>query len=153
MIAELAALALACAPNIHPITLHALISHESRAHQYAIGVNRNGKHLRQQPRTLTEAAEAAQGLIDQGIDFDAGLGQINVRNWAWLNLDTKTVFDRLLPRRCLQSAMPDHCRDTGPHNRPCVPHCLATTPAVSHAASPMVMLARFWQRPTSRCLL
>lgn len=93
MIAELAALALACAPNIHPITLHALISHESRAHQYAIGVNRKGKHLRQQPRTLTEATAAAQGLIDQGIDFDAGLGQINVRNWAWLNLDTKTVFD------------------------------------------------------------
>lgn len=92
MIAELAALALACAPNIHPITLHALISHESHARQYAIGVNRKGKHL-QQPRTLEEATEAAQSLIDQGIDFDAGLGQINVRNWAWLNLDTKTVFN------------------------------------------------------------
>ncbi|UHL64075.1 transglycosylase SLT domain-containing protein [Paralcaligenes sp. KSB-10] len=101
MIAELAALALACAPNIHPITLHALISHESRARQYAIGVNRKGKHLRQQPRTLAEATEAAQGLIDQGIDFDAGLGQINVRNWAWLNLDTKTVFD---PCRNLEAA-------------------------------------------------
>lgn len=93
MIAELAALALSCAPNIHPITLHALIRHESRVRQFAIGVNRKGQHLRQQPRSLAEATEAAQRLIDQGIDFDAGLGQINVRNWAWLDLDSKTVFD------------------------------------------------------------
>lgn len=93
MIAELAALALSCAPNIHPVTLYALIRHESRAQQYAIGVNRKGQHLRQQPRSLAEASAAADRLIDQGIDFDAGLGQINVRNWAWLNLDSKTVFD------------------------------------------------------------
>lgn len=93
MIAELAALAMTCAPDIHPVTLHALIRHESRVQQYAIGVNRKGRHLRQQPKTLAEATEAANRLIDQGIDFDAGLGQINVRNWAWLNLDSKTVFD------------------------------------------------------------
>jgi len=93
MIAELTALALTCAPNIHPITLHALIRHESRVQQYAIGVNRKGRHLRQQPKTLAEATAAADRLIDQGIDFDAGLGQINVRNWARLNLDSKTVFD------------------------------------------------------------
>ncbi|NYT59867.1 lytic transglycosylase domain-containing protein [Alcaligenaceae bacterium] len=93
MIAELAALVLTCAPNIHPVTLHALIRHESRVRQYAIGVNRKGQHLKQQPKTLAEATAAADHLIDQGIDFDAGLGQINVRNWAWLNLDSKTVFD------------------------------------------------------------
>ena len=33
MIAELAALALNCAPNIHPITLQALVRHESRSQQ------------------------------------------------------------------------------------------------------------------------
>ncbi|MCC2597317.1 MULTISPECIES: lytic transglycosylase domain-containing protein [Alcaligenaceae] len=93
MIAEIAALALTCAPNIHPVTLHALIRHESRVQQYAIGVNRKGQHLRRQPQTLAEATTVADRLIDQGIDFDAGLGQINVRNWAWLNLDSKTVFD------------------------------------------------------------
>jgi type IV secretion system protein VirB1 len=93
MIAELAALAMTCAPNIDPVTLHALIRHESRVQRYAIGVNRKGQHLRQQPKTLAEATAAADRLIDQGIDFDAGLGQINVRNWAWLNLDSKTVFD------------------------------------------------------------
>ncbi|PLC53924.1 type VI secretion protein [Pollutimonas nitritireducens] len=93
MIAELAALALSCAPNVHPVTLNALIRHESRARQFAIGVNRKGQHLRQQPRSLAEATAAADRLIDQSIDFDAGLGQINVRNWAWLNLDSTTVFD------------------------------------------------------------
>jgi type IV secretion system protein VirB1 len=116
MIAELAALALSCAPNIHPVTLNALISHESRVQQYAIGVNRKGKHLQQQPRTLTEATEAAQRLIDQGIDFDAGLGQINVRNWAWLGLDTETVFDpcrnlaaaQTVLSGCYARALPTH---------------------------------------------
>ncbi|WP_233214251.1 hypothetical protein [Pollutimonas nitritireducens] len=52
MIAKLAALALSCAPNIHPVTLHALIRHESRVRQFAIDVNRKGQHLRQQPRSF-----------------------------------------------------------------------------------------------------
>lgn len=107
MIAELAALALSCAPNIHPITLHALVRHESRARQYAIGVNRKGRHLPRQPRTLAEASAAAQRLIDQGIDFDAGLGQINVRNWAWLKLDTATVFDPCRNLAAAQTVLAD----------------------------------------------
>ncbi|MFT0546085.1 lytic transglycosylase domain-containing protein [Allopusillimonas ginsengisoli] len=119
MIAELAALALACAPNIHPLTLQALISHESRTRQYAIGVNRKGKHLQQQPRTLTEATEAAQHLIDQGIDFDAGLGQINVRNWAWLNLDTKTVFDPCRNLEATQTVLAEcYARSLSRHKAP-----------------------------------
>jgi len=105
MIAEIAALALTCAPNIHPVTLHALIRHESRVQQYAIGVNRKGQHLRQQPRSLAEATKAARRLIDQGIDFDAGLGQINVRNWAWLDLDSKTVFDPCLNLAAAQTVL------------------------------------------------
>lgn len=107
MIAELAALALSCAPNIHPITLQALVQHESRTRQYAIGVNRKGKHLPRQPRTLAEATEAAERLIDQGIDFDAELGQINVRNWAWLKLNTATVFDPCLNLAAAQTVLID----------------------------------------------
>ncbi|OWT65530.1 lytic transglycosylase domain-containing protein [Candidimonas nitroreducens] len=93
MIAELAALALTCAPNIHPITLDALIRHESGARRYSIGVNRKGHSLSHQPVNLKQAQQAAQSLIARGVDFDAGLGQINVRNWAWLGLDSTTVFD------------------------------------------------------------
>lgn len=107
MIAELAALTLSCAPDIHPVTLQALVGHESRAQQYAIGVNRKGRHLPRQPQTLAEATAAAQGLIDQGIDFDAGLGQINVRNWAWLKLDSTTVFDPCRNLAAAQTVLAD----------------------------------------------
>ena len=54
MLAELAALAVACAPDIHPVTLHAVVKHESRVQQYAIGVNRKGHQLKRQPRSLEE---------------------------------------------------------------------------------------------------
>jgi len=137
MLAELATLALACAPDIHPVTLHAVVKHESRAQQYAIGVNRKGHSLTRQPRNQEEATAAAQTLIDQGIDFDAGLGQINVRNWAWLKLDATTVFDpcknltaaQTVLAECYARALPTHedpqqalraalsCYNTGNFNR------------------------------------
>lgn len=110
MLAELATLVLACAPDIHPVTLHAVVKHESRAQQYAIGVNRKGYQLKRQPRSLKDATTAAQKLIDQGIDFDAGLGQINVRNWAWLKLDTTTVFDPCKNLAAAQTVLAD-CYD------------------------------------------
>lgn len=87
------ALALTCAPNIHPDTLKALVRHESSANRYAIGVNDPGHRLQKQPATLASAQAAAQELIAASINFDAGLGQINVRNWGWLGLDAETVFD------------------------------------------------------------
>lgn len=93
MLSALASLALACAPHIHPVTLNALIRHESGARQYAIGVNSKRQASIQQPGTLEEAQRTAQDLMAQGVDFDAGLGQINVRNWHWLGLDSTTVFD------------------------------------------------------------
>lgn len=92
MLAELATLALICAPNIHPTTLKALVHHESRGQPYAIGVN--GSHpLLRQPKDQKSAVAIAQDLIKNGVDFDAGLGQINVRNWTWLGLTAETVFD------------------------------------------------------------
>jgi len=116
MIAAFAALALTCAPNIHPDTLSALIRHESRGSPYAIGVNQKRRHLPQQPQTLATATAAADRLIKQGIDFDAGLGQINVRNWTALNLNSKTVFDpcrnlaaaQTVLADCYARALPQH---------------------------------------------
>ena len=116
MIAAFAALALICAPNIHPDTLSALIRHESRGSPYAIGVSEKRQHLPKQPQTLASATAAADRLIKQGIDFDAGLGQINVRNWAALNLDSKTVFDpcrnlaaaQTVLADCYARALPQH---------------------------------------------
>jgi type IV secretion system protein VirB1 len=35
----------------------------------------------------------ARELIRAGRDFDAGVGQINVRNWRWLGVTVETVFN------------------------------------------------------------
>lgn len=107
MLTGLAALALTCAPNIHPATLTAVVQHESRANQYAIGVNDPAKRLRQQPGALDQAVATARKLQAAGVDFDAGLGQINVRNWTWLGLDAQTVFDPCRNLAATQAVLAD----------------------------------------------
>ena len=106
MLAEIALLAATCAPNIHETTLSALVRHESTAQVYAIGINK-GKRLEQQPTDYEQAAQIANDLIERGIDFDAGLGQINVRNWAWLGLTTETVFDPCTNLQAAQTVLTD----------------------------------------------
>ncbi|WP_321387095.1 lytic transglycosylase domain-containing protein [Alcaligenes phenolicus] len=106
MLAEFALLAATCAPNIHETTLSALVQHESKAQVYAIGINK-GKRLNEQPTDYEQAAQIANDLIDRGIDFDAGLGQINVRNWSWLELTTETVFDPCTNLQAAQKVLTD----------------------------------------------
>ncbi|MGR7950116.1 lytic transglycosylase domain-containing protein [Alcaligenes sp. RM2] len=106
MLAELTLLAATCAPNIHETTLSALVRHESKAQVYAIGINK-GKRLAEQPTDYEQAAQIANDLIDRGIDFDAGLGQINVRNWSWLGLTTETVFDPCTNLQAAQKVLSD----------------------------------------------
>lgn len=88
-----------CAPEVHPVTLSKVVATESSAHPYAIGVV--GGRLERQPRSLGEAVATVRSLRSQGVDFSAGLGQINVRNWARLGLDERSVFE---PCRNLASA-------------------------------------------------
>ncbi len=106
MIAEFALLAATCAPNIHETTLSALVRHESTDQVYAIGINK-GQRLAKQPTDLEHAAQIANDLIERGIDFDAGLGQINVRNWGWLGLTTETVFDPCTNLQAAQTVLTD----------------------------------------------
>lgn len=44
-------------------------------------------------RTKAQAIAKARDLQRAGIDFDAGVGQINVRNWRWLGVTAETVFN------------------------------------------------------------
>ncbi|MGX9525737.1 lytic transglycosylase domain-containing protein [Alcaligenes nematophilus] len=106
MLAELTLLAATCAPNIHERTLSALVRHESTSQVYAIGINK-GQRLAKQPTDYEQAAEIANDLIKRGIDFDAGLGQINIRNWAWLGLTTETVFDPCTNLQAAQTVLTD----------------------------------------------
>jgi type IV secretion system protein VirB1 len=82
-----------CAPEVHPRLLLRLMHTESRHNSYAIGVNRGPVRLLRQPRTLGEAVATARELRRLGINFDAGRTQINVKNWKWLGLEERSVFD------------------------------------------------------------
>ncbi|NYT79232.1 lytic transglycosylase domain-containing protein [Alcaligenaceae bacterium] len=104
MIAELAGLASACAPNIHPTTLLALVQHESRAKAYAIGINGAGGGTRYAD-SAEHATSIAHALLKAGTNFDAGLAQINVRNWDWLGLDAETVFDPCTNLKAAQTVL------------------------------------------------
>lgn len=104
MFAELTLLMASCAPNVAPSTLEALIRHESRGNAYAIGVNA-GQRLDKQPDNLEHALTTVQQLIRDGTDFDAGLGQINVRNWDWLGLTPTTVFDPCTNLKAAQTVL------------------------------------------------
>ncbi|KPB46197.1 lytic transglycosylase domain-containing protein (plasmid) [Pseudomonas savastanoi pv. phaseolicola] len=69
------ALAMQCAPSIHPDTLTPIVKTESSFNPYAIGVS--GKVLPRQPQSLDEAVLAVKKLVAEGADFSIGLGQIN----------------------------------------------------------------------------
>lgn len=115
MIPELLLLISTCAPQVHPSTMLALVHHESRANPFAIGIN-GGDKLAKQPKTREQAVEIVKDLITKGIDFDAGLGQINVRNWNWLNLSAETVFEPCTNLKASQTVLADcYVRATNTH--------------------------------------
>jgi type IV secretion system protein VirB1 len=87
--------------------MQALIGHESQYQPYAIGINGSNR-LNKQPNTRDEAIIQAKTLRSQGIDFDAGLAQINVRNWDWLKLNAETVFDPCTNLQAAQTVL-THC--------------------------------------------
>ncbi|SOQ06893.1 conjugal transfer protein [Pseudomonas syringae pv. persicae] len=69
------ALAMQCAPSIHPATLTPIVKTESSFNPYAIGVV--GKVLPRQPQSLDEAVLVVKQLVEEGANFSIGLGQIN----------------------------------------------------------------------------
>jgi hypothetical protein len=72
---------LACAPNVAPATLNAIIQVESGGNPLALHVN----GAAQQPppaRDPAEAARMAKSYVDMGYSVDVGLMQVNSRNLA-----------------------------------------------------------------------
>jgi type IV secretion system protein VirB1 len=85
-------LAAACAPHVAPQTLLAVVRAESGLDPLAIGVNGpDAPAVR--VRSRDEAMRTASRLIAAGRDIDLGLGQINLRNLAWLGLSVEDAFD------------------------------------------------------------
>lgn len=91
-LAAFLSLANTCAPGIAPETLAAIVQTESRMNPIAINVNGvGGGTIR--VRTKAEAIAKARDLMRAGRSFDAGIAQINNRNWEWLGVNVETVFD------------------------------------------------------------
>jgi type IV secretion system protein VirB1 len=109
------ALAVEHAPEIHPRMVLRVVEHESKRQPLAIGVN--GAMLEHQPRSLGQAIATARELHRQGYDFDAGLCQINRRNWQWLGINEVTVFDPAQNLRACQAVLLD-CFERAPSPDP-----------------------------------
>lgn len=99
---EFAALITRCAPTVHPETMAALISAESRGHQFAIADAGPVKLPWAQRKALVrsyylgsvdEATTKATELIAAGHTVSLGLSQVNDRNLGRLGLTVRAMFD------------------------------------------------------------
>lgn len=93
-------LLMTCAPDVHPQTMGAIVSHESRGNFLIIGDNGNWKldkkdrvHRTFYPSSVEEAVDISNKLISQGHVIDIGLGQLNNRNLARLNMSLQDAFE------------------------------------------------------------
>jgi len=87
-----AALLAMCAPHVAPSTMMAIVRTESGGNPLVIGINGHRK-LARQPANATQAIHWARWLVAHGYNFDAGLMQVNISNWATLGVTPETVFD------------------------------------------------------------
>jgi type IV secretion system protein VirB1 len=71
----------ACAPNVAPATLNAIIQVESGGNPLALHVNGTDQQP-PQARDPAEAARMAKSYVDLGYSVDVGLMQVNTRNLA-----------------------------------------------------------------------
>lgn len=91
-----------CAPTVHPETMAAVISAESRGHQFAIAdagpvhlpwSKRKSMVRSHYPNTLEEAVTTAQDLIARGHTVSLGIAQVNDRNLSRMGVTVKDMFD------------------------------------------------------------
>jgi type IV secretion system protein VirB1 len=123
------ALALACAPQVHADTAHALVSVESAFNPWAIGVV--GGALVRQPRHRAEALATAKALQAAGWNFSVGLGQINVGNFERLGLTLDAAFEPCTNLTAMQSVLAE-CFD-----RARAPAATATTTTTAATPPPV----------------
>jgi type IV secretion system protein VirB1 len=99
---ELAALISRCAPTVAASTMAAIVSTESRGHQFAIADAgplylpwaQRKKLVRSYYLGSVDAATAlAEKLIANGHTVSLGLSQVNDRNLAGMNLTVRQMFD------------------------------------------------------------
>lgn len=90
---QIANLATRCAPDVSPLTMAYIVGHESENGPYRIHVNGDSGQLPKQPRNESEAIDAAKELLNKGVSFDMGLGQINSKNLPGLGIPVDRIFN------------------------------------------------------------
>lgn len=88
-----AAFLLACAPNVAPATIEAIIAVESASNPLAINVNGVKASHVPRPVNADEATAIALAYIEQGYTVDMGLMQVNSANLDWLGVGVREMFD------------------------------------------------------------
>jgi type IV secretion system protein VirB1 len=100
------AVAMLCAPLVHPITAQAIVATESAFNPDAIGVVAG--RLERQPRNVAEAVATARALNAQGVNFSVGLAQINVNTLRRFGLSLADGFDACQNMKAMQLVL-GHC--------------------------------------------
>ncbi len=88
----IAAALLACAMNVHPVTIDAVVRVESGGDALAIHVN-GLPGPQPHPVNFDDAVRIAKLYISRGFSTDLGLTQINSRNLGPLGLTVEQAFD------------------------------------------------------------
>jgi type IV secretion system protein VirB1 len=84
---------LACALNVHEVTLNKVIGVESRGDTYAVGVNHYAGPKLPPARSVAEAAARAREFMRRGYRVDLGLMQVTDSNLAALGYTVEDMFD------------------------------------------------------------
>lgn len=90
------ALIAACAPNVAPSTIQAIIKVESGGNPLAVNVNKRGVvayPLNQKIKSIVEAVNAAKKAIAVGHTVDMGYMQVNSANLPRLGYTVEDMFD------------------------------------------------------------
>lgn len=90
------ALILACAPNVHPTTIRAIVKVESNGNPLALNVNKKqgvGYPLPKEIKSRKKAVEVAKRAIKDGRTVDMGYMQINSVNLPRLGYTVEDMFD------------------------------------------------------------
>lgn len=89
-------LILACAPNVHPITIQALIKNESSGNPLAVGINtKNGVRLKPTIKidTAPKAIAVTYAAMALGHSVDMGYMQVNSVNIKRLGYTVEDMFN------------------------------------------------------------
>lgn len=92
-----------CAPDIAPVTIAAIVQHESGGNPFLLHDNTTRKSL--QPTSAAASAKLAYALIRSGHSVDIGLAQINNKNLPMLGLKVEDVLDPCTNLRAAQSIL------------------------------------------------